>query len=171
MRLPAVLLAVVLLTACDAIEDDLPGKLVQVEVRTQFTDCTPPRFTGDAGRQFFGERQDGGLVFTMAEQAQYGPTHDGGTLESVQRQLVPSTGRAIVGEGNGCEGAFSLWERTTTGLRLIQEWPGADTCPTGPLWLPQKACTSTRLYFFTDLGTCQLRCVRISSRGEIDCKC
>ena len=168
MRLIPLLL---LLTACDAVEDDLPGKLVQVEVTTQATDCTPARFTGDAGQQFFGERKDGGLVFTMGQQAQYGPTLDGGTLESVQRQLVPSSGRSAVGNGPGCEGSFSAWERTGTGFRLIQQWPGADTCPTGPLWLPLRACTSTRLYQFTDLGTCQLRCVRISLSGEIDCAC
>ncbi len=169
-----ILLAVGLLVAsCDAVEDDLAGKLVRVEVTTQSTDCTPARFRGDAGIQFFGEREDGGLVFTMGQNAQYGPTIDGGVLESVQRQLVPApnNGRAAVGEGAGCEGSFSDWERTVDGVRLTQSWPGGNTCPMGPIWLPSKACTTTRLYTFTEVGTCQLRCVRISTSGEVDCAC
>ena len=160
-----------LFAACDAVEDDLPGKLVRVEVTTQSDDCRPARFTGDAGIHFFGEREDGGLVFTMAEQAQYGPTSDGGVLESVQRQ-VPTTSRVAVGNGAGCEGSFSNWERTADGVRLSQEWPGGDTCPMGPIWLPFKACSSTRLYSFTEVGACPLRCVKIApGSGEVECTC
>ncbi len=169
-----ILLAVgLLLLSCDAVEEDLPGKLVRVEVTTQSTDCIPARFSGDAGVQFVGERDDGGLVFTMGQNVQYGPTIDGGALESVQRQLVPSpnNGDATVGEGDGCAGSFSAWERTVDGVSLSQTWPGATTCPSGPIWLPSKACTSTRLYTFTEVGTCQLRCVRISTSGEVDCSC
>jgi hypothetical protein len=168
------LIPLFLLAGCvDATEDDLPGKLVQVEVITTSEDCRPTRFAGDAGVQFFGERADGGLVFTMGQQAQFGPMLDGGSLESVQRQLVPAPngGRATVGTEARCEGSFSAWERTTEGLQLSQEWPGADACLSGPVWLPFTACASTRRYVFTEVGTCQLRCVRISSRGEVDCVC
>lgn len=168
------LIPLLLLAGCvDATEEDLPGKLVRVEVLTSADACRPARFSGDAGVQFFGERPDGGLVFTMGQQAQFGPTPDGGSLESVQRQLIPApnAGRATVGDEPGCEGSFSAWERTSDGLSLSQEWPGQDTCPSGPVWLPFKACTSTRGYVFTEVGTCQLRCVRISARGEVDCTC
>ena len=160
-----------LLTGCDEVEEDLEGKLVRVEVKPQSTDCTPARFTGDAGIQFFGERADGGLVFTMGQHAQYGPTSDGGVLEGVQRQQVPSTGAASVGEGDGCVGSFSEWESTSDGLKLLQEWPGVDGCPSGPIWIPLKACTTTRTFSLTEVGTCQLKCVRISTSGEIDCAC
>ncbi len=165
--------AALLFLSCDPVEDDLAGKLVRVEVTTESTDCTPARFSGDAGLQFVGEREDGGLVFTMGQNAQYGPTIDGGALESVQRQLVPGSnnGRVAVGDGAGCEGSFSDWERTSDGLRLLQAWPGGNTCPAGPTWLPSKSCTTARRYTFTEVGTCQLRCVRISTRGEVDCAC
>ena len=172
MRLPIFFLIV--LAGCDAVEDDLPGKLVRVEVITQMDGCNPARFVGDAGVQFFGERADGGLVFTMSEQGQYGPIIDGGSLQSVQRQLVPApnAGRAAVGDGAGCEGSFSAWERTVGGVGVSQEWPGANTCPRGPVWLPLKACVSTRLYNFTEVGACQLRCVRITpASGEVSCAC
>ena len=162
------------LSACvDTTEDDLAGQLVQVEVKTLSDDCRLPRFSGDAGVQFFGERSAGVFVFTMGQQAQFGPTTDGGTLESVQRQLIPSpdAGRATLGDGAGCEGSFSNWERIDGGLSLTQTWPGFDTCPSGPLWLPFKACTSTREFIFTELSACQLKCVRISSKGEVDCGC
>ena len=165
------LLFLLVLLGCDAVEDDLPGKLVQVQVTAQTDGCNLRRFTGDAGVQFFGERADGGFLFTMAEQAQYGPLVDGGALPSVQRQ-VPSPAKVVVGDEPGCEGTFSAWERTVGGVRLIQVWPGADICPSGPVWLPLKACESTRLYSFTEVGTCQLRCVRIApSSGEVECRC
>lgn len=173
MRADSPFLFVLLLLGCDPVEEDLAGKLVRVEVTTQASDCSPARFSGDAGVQFFGERDDGGVVFTMGQQAQYGPTVDGGVLESVQRQLIPSPnqGRAAVGDGAGCEGSFSAWERSGTGLVLTQQWPGGDTCPMGPIWLPRKTCTTTRLYDFTEVGTCQLRCVRLSISGEVECTC
>ncbi len=163
----------VLFVGCDAVEEELAGKLMRVEVTIEDSDCAPARFRGDAGIQFFGERPDGGLVFTMGQNAQYGPTIDGGVLESVQRQLIPAPndGRASVGEGLGCDGSFSNWERSIEGVRVTQSWPGADTCPMGPIWLPSKGCTTTRRYSFTEVGTCQLRCVRISTSGEVDCTC
>src|SRR4051812_24631821 len=71
-------------------EADLSGSLVRVEVTTQSSDCRPARFTGDAGTQFFAERADGGLVFTISQQGQYGPTIDGGVLQSAARQVIPA---------------------------------------------------------------------------------
>ena len=169
-------LSFLLIAGCDEHEENLDGVLVQVEVISVSNDCNPARFVGDAGVQFFAERPDGGLVFTMNQQAQYGPPVDGGVLPSAQRQVVPPVdlGRASVGDGQGCIGSFSDWKRTRTtrGVELQQEWPGADTCPTGPTWLPRKACATTRLYNFTEVGTCQLRCVRISqTSGEVECSC
>lgn len=172
--MPRYLVLLSVLAGCvDSTEEDLAGTLVRVEVVTESDTCTLPRFSGDAGVQFFGERADGGLVFTMAQQAQFGPRLDGGSLESVQRQLIPApnAGRASVGAEAGCVGSFSSWERTDGGLRLSQEWPGQDTCPSGPLYLPTTPCTSTRGYLFTEVGSCQLRCVRISEKGEVDCGC
>jgi hypothetical protein len=163
-----------LLMACiDSTEDDLAGVLVRVDVVTVDDPCNLPRFTGDAGVQYFGERPSGQLVFTMSQQAQFGPLLDGGTLESVQRQVIPSpdAGRANVGEGTGCEGSFSRWERTDGGLLLKQELPGVDSCEAGPRWLPFFGCTVTREFRFTEVGTCQLRCVQLSSKGEVDCGC
>ena len=78
---------------------------------------------------------------------------------------------ASVGVGASCEGSFSNWERSVDGLRLTQAWPGAHACLAGPAWLPERACTSSRRFLFTSVGTCPLRCVRISSSGEIDCTC
>lgn len=168
------LLLLALLAGCvESTEDDLAGALVRVDVVAETDTCALPRFTGDAGVQFFGQRADGGFVFTIGQQAQFGPTLDGGSLESVQRQLIPSpnAGRASVGAEADCVGSFSAWERTDAGLRLSQEWPGQDTCPSGPVYLPTKPCTSTRGYLFTEVGACQLRCVRISAKGEVDCEC
>lgn len=168
------LLLLTLLAGCvDATEENLWGSLVRVDVVTTADTCTLPRFTGDAGVQFFGQRPDGGFVFTIAQQAQFGPTWDGGSLESVQRQLIPApnNGRATVGSESGCEGSFSAWERTDAGLKLSQGWPGQDTCASGPVWLPTKPCDSTREYRFTEVGSCQLRCVVISAKGEVTCDC
>jgi hypothetical protein len=168
------LLSFVLLAGCEEPEENLDGKLVQVQVVSVSSDCVPARFVGDAGVQFFAERADGGLVFTMGQQAQYGPVIDGGVLQGAQRQVVPPTdlGRAAVGNGEGCVGSFSDWKRTMNGVQLQQEWPGADTCPTGPIWLPTKACATTRVFNFTEVGTCQQRCVRISpTSGEVECSC
>jgi hypothetical protein len=168
------LLSLMLIAGCSEPEENLDGKLVLVEVVTVSSDCAPARFTGDAGVQFFAEREDGGLVFTMSQEAQYGPTVDGGVLPGNQRQVVPppNLGVASVGPGEGCTGSFSDWKRAASGLSLQQEWPGGDTCPTGPIWLPRKACATTRLYNFTEVGTCQQRCVRISPiSGEVECSC
>lgn len=175
MRLTLVLslLAVGCVGCVDTTADNLTGKLVRVEVVTSTDDCSPARFSGDAGLQFYGEREDGGVAFTMGQNAQYGPAPDGGVVQSVQQQLIPSpnNGRAVVGNEAGCEGSFSAWELGLGGLHLTQDLPGFDVCPSGPVWLPLKACKSVRSYLFTEVGPCELRCVRISSAGEIECRC
>ena len=168
------LIALLFLAGCvDATEDNLTGKLVRVEVVTVSDGCSPARFSGDAGLQFFGVRDDGGVAFTMGQNAQYGPAPDGGVVQSVAQQLLPPAngGRAVVGNEAGCDGLFSNWALTDAGLDLAQDLPGVDTCPSGPVWLPLKACSSSRSYLFTEVGTCELRCVRISTSGEIECRC
>lgn len=159
-----------LLTACDAVEDDLPGKLVRVEVISETDTCTPARFTGDAGVQFFGQRPDGGLVLTMSSQAQYGPTLDGGSLTGTG----PSVPAAPVGpSGAPCFISLSDWQRTDEGLRLEQHYPGSDLCPSaGTAQMPKDACNSARRFVFTELADCPLRCVRFpAASDEIECKC
>ena len=112
------------------------------------------------------------LRIRSAQAAGRSPNHPrNSTLASVQRQS-PTSESVAVGDGVGCAGSFSSWKRTATGVEIIQDWPGGDTCPTGPVWLPLKACSSTRRYDFTEVGTCQLRCVRIApASGEVICKC
>ena len=120
------LIPLLFLAGCvDTTEDNLSGKLVRVEVVTSSDDCLPARFSGDAGLQFFGEREDGGVAFTMGQNAQYGPAPDGGLVQSVQQQLLPpaNNGRAVVGRESGCEGSFSAWERGDAGLNLAQDLP------------------------------------------------
>ncbi len=161
---------VLVFPAChDPIEEDLAGKLVRFEVISSSDDCSPLRFTGDAGTQFFGIREDGGVVFTIARQAKYGPRVDGGVLEEVERQLVPSLDATL--PDYTCAGKYSNWERTDAGFDLFQEWGGADSCPGGPLWLPRAACSSKRSYLMTELGDCQLRCVQLTVTGEVTCSC
>jgi hypothetical protein len=165
-----------LVAACDPVEEDLPGQLAQVTVTGLGDNCAPSRFVGDAGTQFFGVRGDGGLVFTLAQRAHYSSDRDdGGVVESVQRQTFPTVGdgRVAVGsEGEPCVGTFSAW-RSDGGLTLsiTQGWPGADGCPSGPRWLPSTACTSQREFTFTPVGDCNLRCVRITAAGEVSCGC
>ncbi len=163
-----------LLPACqDPIDENLAGKLVRVEVTSSLDECRPARFTGDAGVQFFGVRPDGGVVFTISQQAQFGPMVDGGVLESVQRQILPTpgNGRTNVASGDACVGTFSAWVQLDGGLENAQEWPGIKDCPAGPIWLPVEPCRSTRSFSMTELGDCQLRCVIISAAGEISCDC
>jgi hypothetical protein len=169
---PFFLVLCVTLLGCESQEEDLAGKLMQVSVSLEASDCAPERFAGDAGVQFFGERADGGVVFTVSLQGQFGPGLDGGTLASSARQIIPgSKVKTLVGEGAGCEGTFSDWERTGDRVfRITQKWPGGEDCPTGPTWLPAKACTTTRTFSFIELGPCQLRCVRIAPEsGDVDC--
>ncbi len=168
MRLKLVLLLT--LASCDAVEEDLPGVLVRVEVSGS-SNCLPARFTGDAGLQFFGQREDGGLVFTMGTEAQFGPPREGGVLGGVERQ-VPSEATTSVGTENSCLGTFSDWRRTDGGLELHQSWPGIDFCVSGPTWLPRVRCSTTRQYLFTEISPCSLRCVRIpSGSSEVECRC
>ena len=158
------------LAGCEAVEDDLPGQLVHVEV-SGGGDCLPARFTGDAGIQFFAAREDGGLVFTMSREAQFGPTREGALLGGVDRQ-VPSDAPTTVGNENTCFGKFNDWRRTDGGFVLNQAWPGVDFCVSGPTWLPTETCTTTRRFVFTEVGPCSLRCVRFPTGGsEVECRC
>lgn len=160
-------------TACDPVEEDLSGMLVRVEV-TGAPDCYPERFLGDAGIQFFAERADGGFLFTMSQQAHFGPSRDGFGVATVERQVVPApnAGHVIVGQEAGCDASLSDWVRTAAGFSLAQRLPGADFCTSGPGWLPRSFCSPTRFFTFTEVGACQLSCVRISpSSGEIECRC
>lgn len=168
------LLCLLLIAGCAEPEENFGGSLVRVEVVMISPGCTPSRFTGDAGLQFFGQRPDGGILFTMGQQAQFGPAVDGGVLPGVQRQLIPSPngGRAQVGTNTACVGTFSNWEPTDAGLRLVQDFPGQHGCPGAPDWLPLNQCSTTRLFNFTEVGTCELRCVRLSgTSGEVECSC
>lgn len=163
------LLLFVVLASCDAVEDDLPGKLVRVEVIADSDTCTPARFTGDAGLQFFGERADGGLVLTMSSQAQYGPTPDGGSLTGTG----PSVPVAATGSENApCFISLADWKRNDEGLGLVQHYPGSDLCTNGTPLMPKDSCISTRRFVFTEIRDCPLRCVHFpASSDEIECKC
>lgn len=166
---------VMLLTACEPIEDALPGKLAQLTVTTARDDCSPVRFTGDAGLQFFGVRPDGGVVFTISQRAQYSSARDdGGVVEGVQRQSAPfvGDGRSNAASGDACVGTFSAWRVDGDFvLRNAQEWPGLQDCTTGPAWLPRQPCTSERVFTFTPVSDCNLECVRLSASGEVSCEC
>ena len=163
------LLLLLALTGCDAVEDDLPGKLVRVEVIAEADTCTPLRFTGDAGVQFFGQRIDGGLALTMSSQAQYGPTPDGGTLTGTGPSLVVA---ATGSENAPCFISLSDWRRTEEGLRLEQHYPGSDVCTNGTSLMPKAACISSRRFVFTELRDCPLRCVHIPpGSDEVECSC
>lgn len=167
-------LAVVATTGCDEPEEDFEGRLVMVDVTAVADDCTPKRFVGDAGVQFIGVRGDGGTVFTLSQQAVYGPIADGGVLESVVRQALPPVdlGRANIGEGEeACNGIFLNWTQVADELNLVQQLPGSLTCTTGPSWLPVNECNVERHVKLTDVGTCRFSCVRVSAALEISCEC
>lgn len=166
------LTSLILLFGCiDKVEDDLAGSLVQVTVNTLHDECEPARFSGEAGAQFFGDVDDGGVVFTMAQNAVFGPTLDGGQLVGVQRLRALSEGEISVGRDEMCLGTFASWERADGGLILSQQWPGIETCPTGPVWLPLKACASQRFFAFSNAVECPLRCVRITQSSTVECSC
>lgn len=176
MRSFRFLTLLVLCVGCEPEGEDLPGHLALVSVSTRGDDCTPRRFSGDAGVQFFAVRSDGGAVFTMSQLAQFSSVEDdGGLVESVQRQTVPFPGNGTSGVGVGdqnCIGTFSAWAIDGENLlSLPQTWPGSSTCPSGPGWLPSNACSSDRLFTFTPISDCTLRCVRISASGEVTCGC
>jgi hypothetical protein len=159
-----------LLSACsDPIEENLAGKLVQVEVVATSDTCLPARFVGDAGVQFFGQREDGGYLFTMSRNAQLGPNEDGGFVESVDRQQVPP--QNDLAPLSACNAQLSNWTRSDAGFDLSQAFPGVKSCVNGPLWLPSKDCESNRSFLMTELGDCQLKCVHLSVSGEVTCSC
>ncbi|MBL8915768.1 MAG: hypothetical protein JNM17_34035 [Archangium sp.] len=169
-------LVMLVMAACEPLEgDDLPGQLASVTVTSLSDDCSPLRFVGDAGVQFYGTRPDGGVVFTMSQRAQFSSaSDDGGLVESVQRQTAPfiGDGRTNVASGDACVGVFSAWRVDAPFvLRNPQEWPGADACPAGPGWLPRMPCTSERVFTFTPISECNLKCVTISAAGEVTCDC
>ncbi len=164
----------ILLSSCEApTGDDLVGSVVSVEVTTQLDTCQPARFLGDAGVQFIATRDNGEVVFTVSQQAQFGPAADGVVLPGLRRLALgsPDGGSTQLGTNEHCTGAFANWSRTPDGLRLTQEWPGIDLCPEGPAWFPQKRCESIRRFVMTEVGTCPLRCVKILDAAEIECSC
>jgi hypothetical protein len=169
MRFLIPLLVLGLAGCNDPIEESLPGKLVQVQVIGVSDDCVPARFVGDAGVQFFGQRADGSFLFTMARQAQFGPTEDGGVVESVERQQVPPQNG--LEPQSACGALLSNWTRADAGFDLVQEFPGVKDCVNGPLWIPTKACTAQRSFVMTELSDCDLKCVQLSVRGEVSCGC
>lgn len=164
--------SLVLLTmlGCELPEKDLAGSLVRVTVEAGLNDdCRPRRFSGDAGVQFFGVQDDGGAVFTLSRTAKYGPILDGGVLEGGEAQV--EHGERTLPE-NACSGSYSDWVRVGDGrFDLRQSWVGADECPTGPWWLPERACVTERRFTFTELGPCQLRCVKYQLDGQVTCDC
>ncbi|MFT3708331.1 MAG: hypothetical protein QM817_11820 [Archangium sp.] len=168
-------LVLVVCLGCET-QEDLPGHLALLSVSTQGDDCTPRRFSGDAGIQFFAVRPDGGAVFTVSQLAQFSSVDDdGGLVESVQRQSVPFPGEGSWAVGNGdqnCVGTFAAWAINSENmLTLPQSWPGLSACPSGPEWIPQDPCVSNRFFTFTPVSECNLRCVRISALGEVTCGC
>jgi hypothetical protein len=169
------LLFLLTLCGCEApVEDDVAGQLVQMTVSRVSDDCLPARVIGDAGVQFFGVRDDGGIAFTVGQETQFGPSLDGGVLESVQRQTIPfaNGGRGTVGAEAECVGTFSAWvfEPPAT-LRNVQTFPGVDKCISGPSWLPKSQCTVEREFTFTPISDCRSKCVTITAAGEVSCGC
>ncbi len=161
--------------ACETVEEDFVGRLVAVQVSSIRDDCRPTRFTGDGGVQFIGRRSDGGVAFTMARQAVYGPLPDGGELDSVSRHGIPVQrgGYGNAGEGEAeCQGIFNEWTLLDDDtLSLYQELPGATACENGPLWLPAAACATDRTFSLTQTGECRLSCVRLTASGSVTCDC
>jgi hypothetical protein len=162
-----------LLAACPEPAEDPVGVVAPLSVDLVSDDCTPARLTGDGGLQFFAALDDGGFAFTVGQQLQFGPTRDGGSLESVQRQNLPAVngGTVSVGDGAGCQGMLARWRVADGGLELYQEWPSREGCPLGPTWLPERACTTTRRFAFGFGEPCRSSCVRISAAAEVSCDC
>ncbi|MFO0600400.1 MAG: hypothetical protein U0228_34145 [Myxococcaceae bacterium] len=164
----------VVLLGCEPTTERLPGHLALVEVVTTSDDCSPRRFSGDAGQQFFGVRDDGGVVFTISQLAQYGPARDGGVLEGSGRQAIPVIApvNMSVAAGDACVGRFGSWVLDgPTSLTITQTWPGISDCTAGPTWLPAAPCTSVRTFSFTALSDCRLECVTLSASLEVSCSC
>lgn len=164
-----------LLVGCEGpTQDSVKGQLAQLELTRVSDDCVPRRRVGDAGLQFFAVRDDGGVAFTMSQDAQYGPLFDGGALESVQQQAIPviNGGQAQVGADGGCAGTFANWVLESPGvLRSLQKFPGEDTCPDGPEWLPKTACTVNRTFTFTGVSDCDSKCLKFTASNEVTCDC
>ncbi|MFZ5439584.1 MAG: hypothetical protein ACOZQL_06230 [Myxococcota bacterium] len=161
------------LTACQPQESNVLGSLVLVTVERGLNDdCSPRRFAGDAGVQFFAVQEDGGALFTLSRHAKYGPTIDGGVLEGVEPQI--ENGPASLPD-YACSGSYSEWVRVagsaTVKFDLRQAWIGADSCPEGPWWLPTQQCNTERRFTFTELRPCESRCVKYQLNGEVTCDC
>ncbi len=168
------LLALLLVvTACVEPAEDPVGAITPLAVELVADNCVPARPSGDGGLQFFAVLRDGGFAFTVSQQLQFGPLRDGGVLESVQRQNFPTeaSSTVAVGPGPGCQGTLTRWLAVDGGLELAQLWPSAESCPEGPAWLPQRACSTTRRYRFGEGEACPSSCVRISEAPEVRCDC
>ncbi len=162
------------LAGCEVEDEDFEGRLVHVEIVSTSDDCSPRRMSGDAGLQFIGTRADGGTLFTISQEAVYGPLIDGGALESVIRQALPplNLGRANIGIGEeSCNGIFGDWVELGSTLQLRQDIPGSMNCVTGPLWLPTTRCSTDRTFTLTDVGTCRLSCIQVTASAEVVCDC
>ena len=172
MRLAATIGAVLASACVEAVSEDLPGQLVQVEVVSLGDDCAPARWVGDGGRQFLGLRPDGGALLTVAQTVQYGPLPDGGLLDGTALVQVPNpAAQATLGLEAACTAVVGALASADGGYRLEQRLPGALECPSGPRWLPRERCESTRLLRLEPLGPCSLRCVRLGQLGDVSCDC
>ncbi len=174
------LLPLLLLTSCEEdLEPDIEGRLVAVEVVTERDTCVPQRHQGDGGVQFIGLRADGGVVFTMARNAAFGPLPDGTTFDSVSRHSIPVDrgGWGNAAEGDVCAGIFHEWTLVDDNtLTLFQDLPSTRVCTSGPVWLPKaedggSRCETAREYRLTDVGTCKLSCVKFGVSGDVTCEC
>lgn len=164
-------MALILCAACDTVEADLPGRLVQMSMVSLADGCTPGRMTGDAGTQFVVTRPDGGLTFTWPITMQWGPLADGGVSGLGERvEQVPARAPNVpLGNAAGCLGGL-VTASTDAGIEIRQTWPSQAECPT--LDFTAAECSSTRVLVLNPLRECSSRCVRYDAvSGEASCDC
>ncbi|MCA2976692.1 MAG: hypothetical protein INH41_25095 [Myxococcaceae bacterium] len=164
------------------VAEDASGALGAMRFETVSDDCTPQRFTGDAGTLFVGAQASGRLVVATSLEAFWGPPRpDAGAIVSGSRtDFVTGAPVELLQGGDPArrcgrlrytwsdEGLDDGGART---LLLEQVWIGVDVgCPELFPFLPGRDCTSTRRITFEPGTPCRLQCLRPSS-ASFTCGC
>jgi hypothetical protein len=166
----------------DVIAEDATGALGEMTFQTVTDDCSPPRFSGDAGLLFVGTQASGRLVVSTSLEAFWGPARpDAGEIVSGSRTDFVTGGPVELLQGGEptrrCgrlrytwtdEGVDDAGVRT---LGLEQVWIGVDIgCPELYPFLPRRDCTSTRRVLVAPGPPCRLQCLRPSA-ASFTCGC
>jgi hypothetical protein len=166
----------------DLVSEDAMGALGQMTFEPIADDCSPPRFTGDAGTLFVGTQASGRVVVATSLEAFWGPGRpDAGEIVAGSRtDFVTGAPVELLQGGDPtrrCGRLRYTWsdqgldDAGVRTLSLEQVWIGVDIgCPELFPFLPSRDCSSTRRVTVQPGPACRLQCLRPAS-ASFECGC